>query len=71
MYLRSNNLEAVMIQGRWKDSATARFYLDDARATLVRMALPMASKRLLRHFRVPLMRFLSRVAKGKLADWEV
>ena len=25
-----------MVQGRWKDQRTARIYLDDARATLVR-----------------------------------
>lgn len=31
-----NNLDFVMIQGRWKDQRTARIYLDDARATLVR-----------------------------------
>ena len=31
-----NNLDFVMVQGRWKDQRTARIYLDDARATLVR-----------------------------------
>eukprot|EP00438_Fugacium_kawagutii_P020465 Skav206770 [mRNA] locus=scaffold167:518352:522925:+ [translate_table: standard] len=69
MYLRTNNLEAVMIQGRWRDSATARIYLDDARATLVRQTLPLSAKRLIRHFRLPLLAFLNRVASGKLADW--
>lgn len=66
LYLRSNNLELVMIQGRWKDAATARLYLDDSRATLVRVALPESSRRLLRHFRVPLSSFLDRFAKDKL-----
>ena len=31
-----SNLDFVMVQGRWKDQRTARIYLDDARATLVR-----------------------------------
>lgn len=31
-----NHLDFVMVQGRWKDQRTARIYLDDARATLVR-----------------------------------
>eukprot|EP00438_Fugacium_kawagutii_P025579 Skav215575 [mRNA] locus=scaffold2748:77089:83434:- [translate_table: standard] len=66
MYLRNNNLEAVMIQGRWRDSATARLYLDDARATLVRMNLSEPTRRLLQHFRAPLLHLVDRVARSQI-----
>ncbi len=36
-YVRSHNLDQVAIRGRWKDHRTARIYLDDARADLLRM----------------------------------
>eukprot|EP00438_Fugacium_kawagutii_P012793 Skav211673 [mRNA] locus=scaffold216:126980:131499:+ [translate_table: standard] len=62
-YLRTNNLEAVMILGRWRDQATARIYLDDARATLVRLRLSLRSQRLLRHFRIPLRALVHRCAR--------
>eukprot|EP00438_Fugacium_kawagutii_P028641 Skav218555 [mRNA] locus=scaffold2599:280853:281536:- [translate_table: standard] len=65
-YLRTNNLEAVMILGRWRDQATARIYLDDARATLVRMRLTDRAKQLLRHFRIPLRALVLRCARDKL-----
>eukprot|EP00438_Fugacium_kawagutii_P035175 Skav225826 [mRNA] locus=scaffold2516:55037:59475:- [translate_table: standard] len=65
-YLRSNNLESVMVQGRWKDAATARIYLDDARATLVRMRLSRRSKGLLYRFRRPLSSLVHRFARDKL-----
>ena len=39
-YLRSHNLDKVAIQGRWKDHRTAKIYLDDARAELLRQQLP-------------------------------
>ena len=39
-YLRSHNLDKVAIQGRWKDHRTAKIYLDDARAELLRQELP-------------------------------
>ena len=35
-YQYYNNLDFVMVQGRWKDMRTARIYLDDSRATLVK-----------------------------------
>ena len=38
-YASSHDLNRVVLQGRWKDVKTARLYLDDARATLVRLAL--------------------------------
>ena len=39
-YVRSHNLDQVAIRGRWKDHRTARIYLDDAQADLLRMRLP-------------------------------
>ena len=35
---RDLNLNRVVLQGRWKDIKTARLYLDDARANLVRLS---------------------------------
>ena len=39
-YVKSHNLDQVAIRGRWKDHRTARIYLDDAQADLLRMQLP-------------------------------
>ena len=39
-YVRARDLHQVAIQGRWKDLRTARIYLDDARATLLKFSLP-------------------------------
>ena len=64
-YLKTNSLDAVMIRGRWREAATARIYLDDARATLVKMALPPCSKPLIRRFRRFLLDFLCRYASGQ------
>ena len=36
-YQYYNTLDYVMVQGRWKDMRTARIYLDDSRATLVKL----------------------------------
>eukprot|EP00438_Fugacium_kawagutii_P018783 Skav201312 [mRNA] locus=scaffold1490:109079:114118:- [translate_table: standard] len=36
-YVASRSLDYVSVQGRWKDVRTARIYLDDARAALLRM----------------------------------
>ena len=36
---RTQSLGRTMIQGRWKDSQTARIYIDDARATLIQLNL--------------------------------
>ena len=80
LYVKTNNLDLVMITGRWKDAATARVYLDDARATLVRFQLGRSSRMLLRCFRQSLFSFISRVASwqiggvvvlsfSNLADW--
>ena len=45
-----NNLDFVMVQGRWKDQRTARIYLDDARATLVRYQQAYSSSSKIIHF---------------------
>lgn len=37
-YACSRDLHYVALQGRWRDLRTARIYLDDARATLVKLA---------------------------------
>ena len=37
-YASSHDLNRVVLQGRWKDVKTARLYLDDARANLVRLS---------------------------------
>eukprot|EP00435_Cladocopium_sp_Y103_P041152 s914_g11.t1 len=63
-YTKTNSLDPIMIKGRWKDAATARLYLDDARATLVRLAISPASRTLLRIFRRHLLSVLHRVARG-------
>ena len=39
-YVASRSLDLVIIQGRWRDQRTARIYLDDARASLLKMHLP-------------------------------
>ena len=55
-----------MIRGRWKDQATARIYLDDARATLVKLAVPARSKPLVSLFRKRLLAQVNRCAKGQV-----
>ncbi len=37
-YASTHDLNRVVLQGRWKDIKTARLYLDDARANLVRLS---------------------------------
>lgn len=37
-YASTHDLNRVVLQGRWKDLKTARLYLDDARANLVRLS---------------------------------
>eukprot|EP00438_Fugacium_kawagutii_P035505 Skav219705 [mRNA] locus=scaffold2416:47478:48191:- [translate_table: standard] len=39
-YVHTRSLGHVALLGRWKDHRTARIYLDDARAALLKMALP-------------------------------
>lgn len=39
-YVETKSLDFVAVQGRWKDLRTARIYLDDARAALLRMEFP-------------------------------
>eukprot|EP00438_Fugacium_kawagutii_P014985 Skav210163 [mRNA] locus=scaffold5301:41969:42745:- [translate_table: standard] len=39
-YVVSRNIDDVAIRGRWKDIRTARIYLDDARASLLKQHLP-------------------------------
>eukprot|EP00438_Fugacium_kawagutii_P016090 Skav230956 [mRNA] locus=scaffold3010:254098:259942:- [translate_table: standard] len=39
-YVHTKSLDYVAVLGRWKDYRTARIYLDDARAALLKMALP-------------------------------
>eukprot|EP00438_Fugacium_kawagutii_P015911 Skav211119 [mRNA] locus=scaffold2659:123518:130322:- [translate_table: standard] len=65
-YMRTNSLDTVMIQGRWRDATTARIYLDDARATLVRMRLSPATRELLVQYRTQLAALMHRFARGKL-----
>lgn len=45
-----NNLDYVMVQGRWKDLRTARIYLDDSRATLVKLQALYSSTPQLRYY---------------------
>ncbi|CAE7727291.1 unnamed protein product [Symbiodinium sp. CCMP2592] len=47
-YQRTQSLGRTMVQGRWKDSQTARVYIDDARATLVQLCLPQPTATLQR-----------------------
>ena len=61
-YTQTSSLDSVMIRGRWKDQSTARIYLGDARATLVRMAIPPGSKQLVSLFRQVFLSFVSRSA---------
>jgi len=63
--MKTNSLDAVMIRGRWREATTARIYLDDARATLVKLAVPTCSRPLLRRFRHRLLVLLSRCASGQ------
>ena len=49
-YQHYNNLDFVMVQGRWKDLRTARIYLDDSRATLVKFQAYYTSSPLLGHY---------------------
>lgn len=49
-YTLTNNLDFVMIRGRWKDATTARIYQDDARATIIRLSLPPTTLALLSRF---------------------
>eukprot|EP00438_Fugacium_kawagutii_P015463 Skav202293 [mRNA] locus=scaffold3364:80637:81413:- [translate_table: standard] len=39
-YVSSRNIEDIAIRGRWKDIRTARIYLDDARAAMLKQHLP-------------------------------
>eukprot|EP00438_Fugacium_kawagutii_P007494 Skav230011 [mRNA] locus=scaffold1958:375430:381508:+ [translate_table: standard] len=50
-YVHTRSLDHVAILGRWKDHRTARIYLDDARAALLRMALPQVLRAKIWHFR--------------------
>eukprot|EP00438_Fugacium_kawagutii_P028087 Skav223936 [mRNA] locus=scaffold2593:648325:649230:+ [translate_table: standard] len=50
-YVESRSLDYVTVQGRWKDIRTARIYLDDARAALLRMDFPGPLKTQMRQYR--------------------
>eukprot|EP00435_Cladocopium_sp_Y103_P054322 s280_g17.t1 len=65
-YTKTDSLDAVMIRGRWKDATTARIYLDDARACLVRLCIPGHAKPLIRQFRRPFLSFSLRSARGQV-----
>lgn len=39
-YIQTKSLDYVAVLGRWKDYRTARIYLDDARAVLLKMSFP-------------------------------
>eukprot|EP00438_Fugacium_kawagutii_P009611 Skav215637 [mRNA] locus=scaffold736:68674:73286:+ [translate_table: standard] len=62
-YLLYNSLDFVVVRGRWKDVATARIYLDDARASLITMRLSSHSQSLLLRFRLPFFQLASRFAR--------
>ena len=49
-YVCSRSLDFVVVQGRWKDTRTARIYLDDARASLLKMSLPEGLRQVMRHY---------------------
>ena len=51
-YVSSRSLDLVVVQGRWKDQRTARIYLDDARAALLKMNLPEGLQSLIRRHRL-------------------
>ena len=51
-YSITSSLDFVVVRGRWKDTATARIYLDDARATLIRQRLSPSSATLLARLRL-------------------
>ena len=65
-YTKSDGLDAVMIRGRWKDQQTARIYLDDARATLVRLTIPQHLKPLILLFRRHFLNAVHRCARGQV-----
>eukprot|EP00438_Fugacium_kawagutii_P025364 Skav236526 [mRNA] locus=scaffold78:1034328:1035221:- [translate_table: standard] len=50
-YVFTRSLDYVAVLGRWKDHRTARIYLDDARAVLLRMALPHHLRVTMSHYR--------------------
>ena len=39
-YAQTRDLHYITLQGRWKDVKTSRIYLDDARATLIKLSFP-------------------------------
>lgn len=47
VYSRTRDLHQVAIQGRWRDLSTARIYLDDARAVLLKFSFTPSQSRLL------------------------
>ena len=51
-YVNSRSLDLAVIQGRWKDQRTARIYLDNARAALLKMNLPEGLQRLIQLHRL-------------------
>lgn len=67
-YVKTNNLDSAIIRGRWREAATARQYLDDARATLVRLQIPSSSQQLLKHFRALFLAFAARCASGQVMN---
>ena len=50
VYVASRDIHFVTMQGRWKDIRTSRIYLDDARATLVRLSFPPPTAHRLQSF---------------------
>jgi hypothetical protein len=42
-FRQTNSMDAVMVLGRWAQARTARIYIEDAMATLRRLALPKAT----------------------------
>lgn len=62
-YILFGSLDRVVTRGRWKDVNTARIYLDDARATFIRMQLPLPTQTLLSRFRRSLLLWIDRSAR--------
>ena len=59
-----NSLDYVLVQGRWKDQRTARIYLDDARATVVRFQAAYTSSPKLNLFLREWKRYAVGYARG-------
>ena len=71
-YTKTDSLHAVMVRGRWRDQATARIYLDDARASLILFWLsPTIVKPWWTYFDGPLSeRFIAAQVDKSMSEWD-